>query len=312
MGESDVLSFLNYVCMAGLNLIRACLKGFKMAVVAVGHRGTSIGAPENSIASHEAAYKFGARGIEFDIRMSADGEFVIFHDERVDEKTDGTGKVKDMTVAELKALRLRFNGQQSSHRIPTLVEALENVRGRFMVDLDFKSGAENSGHIIRQALQSTDFDKEKSPLVTIFCRDGDDYNKLKDLNDLYSIRPLYLGKKHAVHMGREGLGVMGLRNYQFTLKRARHIRKLDMHLFTNAMQYDPWSIIREGLGFQNSPKKPTLETLHKIYRRAIDGESLFIQTDYLPELVDFLKVNNVYQDHVLDREFKPITPDLFL
>lgn len=283
-----------------------------MTVVAVGHRGTSIGVPENSITSHEAAYDMGARGIEFDIRMSSDGEFVIFHDARVDDKTDGKGQVKDMTVAELKTLRLLYRGQPTPHQIPTLSEALENVRGRFMVDLDFKNGPNNTADIIRKALRDAGFDKEGAPLVTVFCRDEEDYNKVRRLNDICAVRPLYLDKNHVIRMGQDGLRVMGLRNYQFTFKRARRIRNLDMQLFTNAMQYNPWGVVREGLGFKPTRKKPNLKTLQKIYQRAIDGGSLFIQTDYLPELINFLKANGAYQEGVLDRNFHPILPELFL
>lgn len=277
-----------------------------MAVIAVGHRGTSIGVPENSLISHETAYDMGARGIEFDIRMSADGEFVIFHDPDVDDKTSGSGKVKDMTLAQLKALRLLYDGQPTQHQIPTLEEALKNVRGRFMVDIDFKSGPDASGEILRQTLKREGFDKEGAPLITIFCRDNEDYNKVKNLNDLYAVRPLYSDKGQAAWMKENGTRVMGLRNYQFTLKRARRIQKLDMRLFTNAMQLKPWLILRDGLGLKPTRKKPDIQTLENIYKRAIEGGSLFIQTDYLPELVRFLKANDVYQEKVLDSNFQPI------
>ena len=277
-----------------------------MAIVAVGHRGTSIGIPENSLISHETAYGMGARGIEFDIRMSADGAFVVFHDTHVDDKTNGTGKVKNMSLAELKALRLLYDGQSTPHQIPTLEEALKNVRGRFMVDLDFKSGPDASGELLRQTLKRAGFNKEEAPLVTIFCRDNEDYHKVKSLNDLYAVRPLYLGKGQVAGMRENGIRVMGLRNYQFTLKRARRLRKQDMQLFTNAMQYNPLAMLRERLGFKHRRKKPDIKTLERIYKQAIEGGSLFIQTDYLPELVKFLKANNVYQDRVMGRDFQAL------
>ncbi len=134
-----------------------------MGVIAVGHRGTGIGVPENSIASHNLAYEFGARGVEFDIQYSKDGEFIVFHDPNVKNKTNGEGKVKDMTLEQLKELRLLYNGETTSHQIPTLREALMNVQNRFMVDLDFKDGPSNSGEILKEVLEGCNFHREGSP-----------------------------------------------------------------------------------------------------------------------------------------------------
>lgn len=250
----------------------------------------------------------GARGIEFDIRICADSKFVIFHDAAVDHKTDGSGKVQNMTLAELKALNLLYDGRPTEHKIPTLKEALENVQGRFMVDLDFKAGPADSAQILKKVLHETGFNRDDAPLVTIFCRDPEAYEKLKPLNELYSVRPLYLNKDQAKQMSEEKIRVLGLRSYQFTSKRADRIDELNMHLFSNAMKYNISGLIRAGLGIRVKRKKPRPKTLRKIYKRAMDGRSLFIQTDYLPDLVKFLKEHNLYQDQVLDRNFQPISP----
>ncbi len=53
-------------------------------IIAVGHRGTKTHAPENTIAAHEKAYALGARCIEFDVRCTRDGHFVVFHDHDVE------------------------------------------------------------------------------------------------------------------------------------------------------------------------------------------------------------------------------------
>ena len=277
-----------------------------MAIVAVGHRGTNIGVPENSIASHNIAFEMGARGIEFDIQMCAT-EFVVFHDSKVDNKTSGTGQVKNMTLSELKALKLLYDKKLTIHQIPTLREALENVAGRFMVDLDFKAGPENSADILRRILHETGFDKDVAPLVTIFCRDKDAFEKLKPLNDLYAVRPLYLNKDQAKRMSEQAVKVMGLRQHKLTFKRAKRIRRdHDMYLFSNAMKYNIWGLAREWLSLKARRKKPSDKTLRKIYTKAMKGGSLFIQTDYLNDLVAFLKEHNVYQDYALNRHFQPI------
>lgn len=277
-------------------------------VIAVGHRGTAIGVPENSLLSHDTAHSMGARGIEFDIRPTKDNEFVVFHDDTLDRTTNGKGPVKDKTLDELKALRLTHDGEVTDQKIPTLREALENVRGRFMVDIDFKSAGENSTEILNQVLSDAGFDADNAPLVTIFCRDKQTFNQLKLLNNTYALRPLYIDKKQAKRVAGENARVMGLRNHQLTEKRATRIRGLEMHLFSNTMKYNALDLLLEFLGFKVKGKKPKPGKLEKYYREATENGALFVQTDYLNDLVKFLKDKDLYQDKVLNRNFEPISP----
>ena len=70
----------------------------------VAHRGGGGQAPENTLLAMRAAVERGADVIEFDIRESADGELVAIHDETVDRTTDGTGRIDERTLAELRSL----------------------------------------------------------------------------------------------------------------------------------------------------------------------------------------------------------------
>lgn len=70
----------------------------------VGHRGASGLAPENTLAAFEAGLAYGAEAIEFDVRMCADGRFVVIHDPTVDRTTSGRGQVEAMGYAGLAAL----------------------------------------------------------------------------------------------------------------------------------------------------------------------------------------------------------------
>jgi len=173
-------------------------------VVAVGHRGTKTHAPENTIAAHETAYKLGARCIEFDVRCTKDGHFVVFHDRDVARTTNGSGDVADMTLTEIQSLDAgrhkdpRFEGEI----VPSLREALSNVRGRFAVDIDFKGGPKNSAPMIKEILDETGFGAYDAPLVTIFARIKD-FEKLISLSHHYALRPHYLGRRHARRMAQE-------------------------------------------------------------------------------------------------------------
>lgn len=90
------------------------------------HRGCSYRYPENTISSFRAACEYEITGIEFDVQLSRDGELVVIHDEKVDRTTNGTGNVCDMTLDELKQLRMIPNEDTGLlyETIPTLREVL--------------------------------------------------------------------------------------------------------------------------------------------------------------------------------------------
>ena len=70
----------------------------------IAHRGDSAHFPENTIPSFDRALELAADAIEFDLRVSRDGEVVIIHDPTVDRTTNGSGAVDSLTLAELKLL----------------------------------------------------------------------------------------------------------------------------------------------------------------------------------------------------------------
>ncbi len=70
----------------------------------IAHRGGPKYAPENTLAAFRNALALGVDGYEFDVQMTKDGELVIMHDETVDRTTNGSGAVKDLTLAQIRAL----------------------------------------------------------------------------------------------------------------------------------------------------------------------------------------------------------------
>jgi len=94
-------------------------------VLNIAHRGGIVsGYAENTLAAYRQAISYGVDVIEIDLRGTQDGEIIILHDETLDRTTDGTGKVTDHTLAELKQLNAG-NGES----IPTYAEVLELVAG---------------------------------------------------------------------------------------------------------------------------------------------------------------------------------------
>lgn len=110
------------------------------------HRADCVYAPENSLEALEHALQFGADIIETDVRMTKDGHFVIMHDYTVDRTTDGTGRVSDLTLEEIKRLHLKTNwGGRTDLEVPTIEEYISLARNRAHLYLD-KAGYDLPGH----------------------------------------------------------------------------------------------------------------------------------------------------------------------
>uniref|UniRef100_UPI002446690F glycerophosphodiester phosphodiesterase family protein n=1 Tax=Streptomyces albus TaxID=1888 RepID=UPI002446690F len=92
---------------------------------AIGHRGAPETAPENTVASLEAAADGGADWVETDVRFSKDGRAVVLHDATVDRTTNGTGRVDELTGEEISRLTVDGGG-----RVPTLEQALTALKDR--------------------------------------------------------------------------------------------------------------------------------------------------------------------------------------
>ena len=86
----------------------------------IAHRGGLKYTPENTLAAFQNAVAQGVDWLEFDVQMTQDGVLVIIHDETVDRTSNGTGAVRDLTFAQIRALDAG-NGE----KIPTFKEAVE-------------------------------------------------------------------------------------------------------------------------------------------------------------------------------------------
>ncbi|MGJ1318961.1 glycerophosphodiester phosphodiesterase family protein [Sphingobacterium spiritivorum] len=104
------------------------------------HRGGPYpGYPENAIETFDYIASKQPSIIECDVRLTKDSALVLMHDDKLDRTTNGTGKVSDYTLAELKKLKLKDNnGKLTLYRIPTLEEALAWGIGKVIYTLDVK------------------------------------------------------------------------------------------------------------------------------------------------------------------------------
>jgi glycerophosphoryl diester phosphodiesterase len=92
----------------------------------ISHRGARFEAPENTLAGFAYAVALGVDAVEFDIRLSKDGELVVIHDRTVDRTTTGTGEVSSFTAADLAALDARSGFEVALPcGVPTLDQVLD-------------------------------------------------------------------------------------------------------------------------------------------------------------------------------------------
>src|SRR5438552_15213509 len=119
--------------------LAAKLRSGRMLVA--GHRGKPGEFPENTLASFRSAIELGVDVIELDVHRSEDGGLPVIHDHLLDRTTDGSGLVRDHTMAELK----RFDAGSwkdpgfAGERIPSLDEVLALARGQVGVAIEIKN-----------------------------------------------------------------------------------------------------------------------------------------------------------------------------
>jgi glycerophosphoryl diester phosphodiesterase len=100
-----------------------------------GHRGHSIGAPENTLAALTATREHGGTSAEIDCQLTADGEIVLLHDDFLDRTTSGKGLPSRMNWKDMRQLDAGswFDRKFSGERVPTLAETAEHAKKLGMV-----------------------------------------------------------------------------------------------------------------------------------------------------------------------------------
>lgn len=118
-------------------------KGLKYA-----HRGLwGDGCPENSLSAHRRAADAGY-AIELDVRLSLDGEAVVFHDDTLYRMTKRAGRVDELSAEELSKIPLL----NTDERIPTFKEVLSAVGGRVPLLIELKGREPSVADRVKEAL----------------------------------------------------------------------------------------------------------------------------------------------------------------
>ncbi len=102
--------------------------------LAIAHRGYSSRFPENTLEAFDEALKNGADGFECDLRMTSDGQIVVFHDDHLKRLCGIKGSIETSLWKDLQSLRIL----QSQHSMPSLEEILVQFHTA-RINLELKS-----------------------------------------------------------------------------------------------------------------------------------------------------------------------------
>ena len=142
-----------FLAMSGFFLFDAAYNGnFISKSVAVqtritAHRGSSSGAPENTMVALEKAVEEMADRAEIDVQETADGVIVLCHDTSLKRVAGVNKKVSDLTLEQIKKLDVGrwFSSEYQGEQIPTLEEVMEYAKGKIDLNIEIKNLGNSSG-----------------------------------------------------------------------------------------------------------------------------------------------------------------------
>ncbi|MGH2691087.1 MAG: glycerophosphodiester phosphodiesterase [Actinomycetota bacterium] len=173
-------------------------------ILNIAHQGGEIEAPTNTLFAFKTALQKGADVLELDIHATSDRRLVVLHDATVDRTTNGTGRVDEKTLAQMKELdaahwfvpdcgtchdrpdsAYEYRGyatgerllpedleeagyEPNDFRIPTLREVLETFRG-VLINIEIKStDPDTEGYEELLADLLAEFDRTTNTIVVSF------------------------------------------------------------------------------------------------------------------------------------------------
>lgn len=96
----------------------------------IGHRGAARHAPENTLAGMKKAAELGAKWVEFDAKLTADGKVILLHDDTLDRTTTGKGPAAKQTAAQIDRFDagIWFSDAYAGEKIPSLDAVIDCLK----------------------------------------------------------------------------------------------------------------------------------------------------------------------------------------
>ncbi len=199
------------------------------------HRGGALLWAENSLLAFRNALALGVDYLELDVHLSRDGEVMVIHDPTLDRTTTGTGPVRERTLAELGALRLKDRGGAVlEERVPTLdqVVALAAAGKRQML-LEIKADERRQRYPGIEEKVFAVLDRHRfTPATVVMAFEGTTWRRVRQLRPdarvaaLYSARGLPAANvtPELEALRQAGIGFVGLEQTLVTAEVAKQAR----------------------------------------------------------------------------------------
>jgi len=247
-------------------------------VLIAAHRATNDHYPENSLEAISESIRIGIDIIEVDIRQSKDGELVIMHDRTIDRTTNGSGKVDDYTLSELKNYNLIFNDLVTEYKIPTFEEVLQLAKGKILLDIDFK--LEDMASIKKTYALIEKYEMENQ--ILFFLYDYKETPRLQELNPKIRIMPRAYSKKQVKALLKmDHIDIIHVDESYYKPRTMRRIARSGARVWMNALgKYDAMERQEKNSGFDALLSKKFINV---------------IQTDLPEALLKYLRSHQLHR-----------------
>ena len=238
----------------------------KNGFIVIAHRGSHLEKPENSIASIEDAIRLGVDYVELDLRTTKDGHLVLLHNETIDANTDRKGRIQDLTLEEVQALKLNAKDGQL-HRLPSFKEALKACKNRINIYLDFKQADVLKAY---EEIKATGMEKQ----VLVYVNKAEQYQSWRAIAPqmpLMSRLPREIKTKEELNAFLDKMPLEATDNIP-DLALVPAIRENGISIFLDVQMAD-----------EDAVK----------WKAAMDKGVQGVQTDHPQALINYLKTNNL-------------------
>ena len=211
------------------------------------HRGANKVAPQNTLPAFQKALDFCADGLETDVHLSMDGHIVICHNYTIDETSNGTGRVDEMTLSQLKGFDFGsyFSDEFKGVTLPTLPELLDLTKSMKLINIEIKPPQKDCDLVKKVVEAIHEYGIVENSIVS--CFDPECIRLVKEIDKNVKTGLLYEDDE----LGREIIA-FGVAKYckQLNADAAHPHRKLITHkevidLHDLGIAVNPWTVNKE-------------------------------------------------------------------
>jgi glycerophosphoryl diester phosphodiesterase len=203
------------------------------------HRGAGGTEPENTLRSFRRALELGAEWVELDVHL-VENSLIVFHDDHLDRRTNGTGLVADRSLAYIRSL-----DAGEGEKIPLLGEVMDMLAGRAGVNVELKgdrtalpaagllserirSGKWKPDRILVSSFNHSELAGFKShcpdiPIGALFKEIPSDLDWIKNILGCYSV---HLARNHVEAGTVNAAHDLGMKVFVYTVNRMRDAERM--------------------------------------------------------------------------------------